>query len=402
MSGRMVMGNFHRNIAKKTKRVWAGQMLLALLLSVGTIMLCIGNGLAQQLGDQAKMKVEKHPIGKLPDGAQVEEYVLENPGGLRAKIWTYGATLITVETPDRAGKMAPITLYLDNLDAYLKGHPYFGSVVGRYANRIARAKFVLDGVEYHLAANNGRNHLHGGRKGFDKYVWDAEPVQAEDSVGVKLRRVSPHGEEGYPGTLEVEVLYRVTNKNELWMEYRAKTDRPTHVNLTNHAYWNLAGAGSGDILGHILYLNADRYLPVDEELIPLGPLAPVEGTPMDFRTPQPIGSRIAQVPGRGYDHCYVLNKAKPGELSLCARVSEPSSGRVMEILTTQPGVQFYTGNFLDGSLTVAGKPCLRHYGFCLETQHFPDSPNRPEYPSTVLRPGETYHEVTIHRFWTEK
>ena len=354
----------------------------------------------QNSGEEAPMKLESRVVGKVPEGQQVEEYILENPGGLRARIWTYGATLITVETPDRHGKMAPITLYLDSLEAYLKGHPFFGSIVGRYANRIARARFVLDGVEYHLAANNGRNHLHGGRKGFDKYVWEAEPVKEKDWVGVRLKRVSPHGEEGYPGTLQVRVLYQVTNKNELWIHYYAETDRPTHVNLTNHAYWNLAGAGSGDVLGHILYLNADHYLPVDDELIPLGPIAPVEGTPMDFRTPQPIGARIAQVRG-GYDHCYVLNKPKPGELSLCARVSEPTTGRVMEILTTQPGVQFYAGNFLDGSLQVAGKPCLKHYGFCLETQHFPDSPNRPEYPNTVLRPGETYYQVTVHRFWAE-
>lgn len=357
---------------------------------------------AQSSGEQKAMKLETSVVGKMPDGTQVDQFVLENPGGIRARIWTYGATLITVEMPDRQGRVAPITLYLDTLEDYLKGHPYFGSVVGRYANRIARARFVLDGVEYHLAANNGRNHLHGGRRGFDKYVWAAEPVRGDDWVGVRLRRTSPHGEEGYPGTLQVEVVYRVTAADELWMEYRATTDRPTHVNLTNHAYWNLAGAGAGDVLGHILYLNADYYLPVDDELIPLGPLAPVEGTPMDFRTPQAIGARIAQVPGNGYDHCYVLNRTQPGELTLCARVSEPTTGRVMEIHTTQPGVQFYSGNFLDGSLTVAGKPCLKHYGFCLETQHFPDSPNRPEYPSTVLRPGETYHQVTVHKFWVEK
>ncbi len=372
-------------------------LLAGVVLAVGTI-----PAAGQGFQEQKLMKLDKRAIGKLPEGPTVDEYLLENPGGIRARIWTYGATLITVEMPDREGKLTPITLYLDTLEAYLKGHPYFGSLVGRYANRIARARFVLDGVEYHLAANNGRNHLHGGRKGFDKYVWDAEAIQGDNWVGVKLRRTSPHGEEGYPGTLQVEVVYRVTAGDELWMEYRATTDRPTHVNLTNHAYWNLAGAGSGDVLGHVLYLNADHYLPVDDELIPLGPLAPVEGTPMDFRTPQTIGSRIAQVSGRGYDHCYVLNKSKPGELSLCARVSEPTTGRVMEIHTTQPGVQFYSGNFLDGSLQVAGKPCLRHYGFCLETQHFPDSPNRPEYPSTVLRPGETYHEVTIHKFWVEK
>ena len=347
------------------------------------------------------MEIVKQSVGKLPDGTEVHEYILSNSRGLRVRIWTYGGTLITVETPDRNGKPAPITLYLDTLQDYLKGHPFFGSLVGRYANRIAKARFVLDGVEYPLAANNGPNHLHGGRKGFDKYVWGAEPVQGPDWAGVRLKRTSPDMEEGYPGTLQAEALYAINENNELRMEYWATTDKPTHVNLTNHAYWNLAGAGTGDILDHIMMINADRYLPVDEGLIPLGELAPVADTPMDFRTPKPIGERIGEVRG-GYDHCYVLNKAVPGELSLAARVYEPNTGRTMEVYTTQPGMQFYTGNFLDGSLRVAGKPCLKHYGFCLETQHFPDSPNRPEFPSTVLRPGETYHQVTIHRFGVQE
>lgn len=347
------------------------------------------------------MSIEKAAIGKTPDGVQVDEYTLANANGVRATIMTYGATLTRVEAPDRDGKLAVVTLYLDSLDGYLAGHPYFGSAVGRYANRIAQGKFTLDGVEYTLATNNGPNHLHGGVRGFDKAVWQAEPSEGEGCVAVKFTHTSPDGDEGYPGTLTASVTYSLTNENELRMEYMATTDKPTVVNLTNHAYWNLAGAGSGDVLGHVLTLNADRYLPVDEGLIPLGELAPVKDTPMDFTKPHAIGSRIAQVEG-GYDHCYILNQARGKGFSLAARVVEPKSGRVMEIYTTQPGIQLYTGNFLDGSLTVAGKPCKKHYALCLETQHFPDSPNRPEFPSTVLRPGQTYHEVTVHKFSVEK
>jgi aldose 1-epimerase len=350
---------------------------------------------------RAKMSIEKKSIGETPDGTKVDEYTLTNAGGLRIKIITYGAMLTTVEVPDRDGKLGVVTLYLDSLNDYLAGHPFFGCVAGRYANRIARGKFTLDGAEYTLATNNGRNHLHGGVKGFDKAVWKAEPMEGDDFVGVKFTLLSPDGDEGYPGTLTATATYTLANDNQLKMEYTARTDKPTHVNLTNHAYWNLAGAGSGDVLGHELMLNADRYLPVDDELIPLGELAGVKGTPMDFTQPKTIGSRIARVKG-GYDHCYVLNKKEGEELSLAARIVEPKSGRVMEIYTTQPGIQLYTGNFLDGSLTVAGKPCKKHYGFCLETEHFPDSPNHPEYPSTVLRPGETYHEVTVHKFSVRK
>ncbi len=347
------------------------------------------------------MSIEKTPFGKMPDGTQIDRYALANSHGLTIKIITFGATLTAVEMPDRHGNRDVVTLYLDTLDDYLAGHPFFGSIAGRYANRIARGKFTLDGNEYTLATNNGENHLHGGTKGFDKAVWKAEPARGGGFVAVTFTHVSPDGDEGYPGTLTATATYTLTDDNELRMEYTATTDRPTVVNLTNHAYWNLAGAGSGDVLRHELMLNADRYLPVDEGLIPLGRLAPVRGTPMDFTEPKPIGSRIAQVEG-GYDHCYVLNKKEGEKLTLAARVVEPKSGRVMEIYTTQPAIQLYTGNFLDGTLTVAGKPCQRHDGFCLETEHFPDSPNRPEYPSTVLRPGETYHEVTLHKFSVQK
>jgi aldose 1-epimerase len=302
--------------------------------------------------------------------------------------------------PDRKGNVDVVTLYLDSLDDYLAGHPYFGSVVGRYANRIAKGKFTLDGVEYTLATNNGPNHLHGGVRGFDKAVWNAEPAEAADCVRLKLTHTSPDGDEGYPGTMTASVTYSLTGDNELRIEYTATTDKPTVVNLTNHAYWNLAGAGSGDVLDHVLTINADRYLPVDEGLIPLGELAPVKGTPMDFTKPHPIGSRIAQVEG-GYDHCYVLNRKGEG-LSLAARVVEPKSGRAMEIYTTQPGIQLYTGNFLDGTVSGDGVAYQKHDALCLETEHYPDSPNRPEYPSTVLRPGETYHEVTVHKFSVQK
>ncbi len=344
------------------------------------------------------MSVHKELFGKTPEGVAVDLYTLTNSKGLRVKIMTYGATIISVEAPDRKGKAENVTLSLDKLDEYLKGHPFFGSTVGRYANRIAKGKFTLDGKQYTLATNNNENHLHGGVKGFDKYVWDAKAVETADAVGVVFTHVSPDSDEGYPGQLNAKVTYSLTNDNELKMEYEATTDRPTIVNLTNHTYWNLTGA-TDDVLGHELMLNADRYLPVDKGLIPLGELRNLKGTPMDFTRPMAIGSRIAKVEG-GYDHCYVLNK-KPGEekkLSLAATVYEPKSGRVMEIYTSEPGVQFYSGNFLDGQQQRGGKKFTKHYGFCLETQHFPDSPNKPPFPSVVLRPGETYAHKTVHKF----
>lgn len=346
----------------------------------------------------ATMEIKKEPFGKA-EGKEVDLYTLTNRNGLRVKIMTYGATITAVETPDRHGRMDNITLYLETLDDYLKGHPFFGSTAGRYANRIAFGRFTIDGVTYQLAINNNRHHLHGGRKGFDKYVWRAEPIRGEDFVGVVFSHTSPDGDENYPGTLQAKATYTLTNQNELRMVFEATTDKPTHVNLCNHAYWNLAGAGSGTILDHIMMLNADKYVPVDKELIPLGDPQPVQGTPMDFLTePKTIGSRIEQVPGGGYDHCYVLVKDAPGKMTLAARVVEPKSGRVMEVFTTQPGVQFYTGNFLDGTLRAGGHAYQKHAGFCLETEHFPDSPNRPSYPSTLLRPGQTYREETIHKF----
>ncbi len=347
------------------------------------------------------MSNTKEPFGKTPEGAEVDLYTLTNANGLRVKIITYGATITSVEVPDRDGRPANVTLSLDSLDDYLKGHPYFGSTVGRYANRIAKGKFSIGGKEYTLAVNNGPNHLHGGEKGFDKVVWKAEPIEGKDFVGVVFSYDSPDGEEGYPGQLSAKATYSLTNANELRMEFTATTDKPTVVNLVNHTYWNLAGGGAGDVLDHLLTLNADRFLPTDDGLIPLGELKPVKDTPMDFTHPMTIGSCIEQVEG-GYDHCYVLNKTDGDtEPTFVAKITEPGSGRVMEIFSTQPGVQFYTGNFLDGTLTGGGKPFKRHYGFCLETQHYPDSPNRPEFPSTLLTPGEKYRQTTVHKFSVE-
>jgi aldose 1-epimerase len=337
-------------------------------------------------------------MGKSREGLDVDHYTLANSNGVKVTIITYGATITSVCVPDRNGKIENVTLTQDSLEDYLRGTPCFGSTIGRFANRIARGKFSIGGRQYTLAINNGKNHLHGGIQGFDKVVWKAEPVETADSAGVLFSYESPDGEEGYPGTLLAQVTYSLTNNNELKMDYTATTDKPTVVNLTNHAYWNLAGAGSGDVLGHELMLNADRFLPADDGLIPLGELKNVEGTPMDFRKPHTIGERIAQVEG-GYDHCYVVNRKKERELVLAARVVEPKSGRAMEVYATQPGVQLYTANWLDGSLQAGGKRYEKYFGFCLETQHFPDSPNQPAFPSTLLQPGETYRQTTVHKFF---
>ena len=352
--------------------------------------------------EKVQMSITKEPFGQTQDGEEVDIYTLTSANGLIAKITNYGATLVSLEVPDKDGKSADITLGFDKLDGYLTRHPYFGSTVGRYANRIGGAKFMLDGVEYKLAANNGPNHLHGGIKGFDKAVWQAQEVETEKAVGLKLTYLSVDGEEGYPGNLACNVTYTLSNSDELKIDYEGlAAGKATIVNLTNHTYWNLAGQGNGDILGHELMLNADAYTPVDEGLIPTGEIRKVAGSPMDFSKPMKIGSRIEQVAG-GYDHNYVLNSTAEGLPALCAKVYEPSSGRVMEIHTSEPGVQFYTGNFLDGSITgKAGKVYKKHYGFCLETQHFPDSPNRPDFPPVVLSPGEKYSTTTVYKFYTK-
>jgi aldose 1-epimerase len=353
-----------------------------------------------QTKEESKMSIRKESFGQTPDGEQVDLYTLTNAHGLRARITNYGAILVSLEVPDKGGKLADVTLGYDTLDGYIKKSAFFGATVGRYANRIGKAKFVLDGVEYKLAANNGENHLHGGSKGFDKVVWDASEVRAEDGVGVSMVYMSKDGEEGYPGNLACVVTYTLTKNDELKISYEALTDKATVVNLTNHSYWNLAGQGSGDVLGHEVMINADKYTVVDKGLIPTGEIRSVKDSPMDFTKPMTIGSRIDKVEG-GYDHNYVLNSGG-GTPALCARVYEPSSGRVMEIYTAEPGVQFYTGNFLDGSITgKGGKAYKKHYGFCLETQHFPDSPNKPDFPSVVLNAGEKYTTVTIHKFYTK-
>jgi aldose 1-epimerase len=351
---------------------------------------------AQRLG------MARQAFGTTPDGKPVEVFTLDTGRGLKARVINYGATLAAVEVPDRTGRAANVVLYGETLDQYLAGLPS-GAVIGRYANRIGGAKFSIDGAEYKITANSGPNHIHGGSRGFDKVVWKAEPVAGADWVGVRLSYTSPDGDEGYPGTVRATVTYAVTAANELRMEYTATTDKPTVVNLTNHAYWNLAGAGQGNVYANQLMINADRYLPADAALIPSGELAKVEGTPLDFRTPQAVGARIAELAAtRGYDHCYVINKKSPAELSLAARVVEPVSGRAMEVWTTYPGVQLYTANHLDGKLKVAGRAYEKHGALCLETQYFPDSPNKPQFPSSVLRPGETYRHVTVHKFGVEQ
>jgi aldose 1-epimerase len=339
---------------------------------------------------------------KIPvDGKNITRVTLRNKGGVEIDAISYGATITRWIVPDRAGQMADIVLGFDAAERYLKGDsPYFGAIVGRYGNRIGNARFTLDGRTYTLAANDGINHLHGGKRGFDKVIWDVESERDTRGPRVVFTRTSPDGEEGYPGALKVRIAYTLTHANELIVDYEATTDKPTVVNLTQHSYFNLAGQGSGDILGHELRINADRFTPVDKTLIPTGELAPVDGTPFDFRKPTAIDARIkSEHPqmqfGRGYDHNWVLARTGSG-LSTAAEVHEPKSGRTLQVQTTEPGLQFYTGNFLDGSLTGKDGRVYRHrYGFCLETQHFPDSPNKPKFPTTTLRPGETYRSQTV-------
>ncbi len=345
------------------------------------------------------MKIESKSFGQMPDGADVTIHTLTNRKGMVAKITEYGAILTEVWVPDRAGQLTNVVLGFDNLGQYLKGHPFFGANTGRVANRIAKGKFTLDGKEYTLAVNNGPNHLHGGRKGFDKKLWKSRALPARDkSVAVEFTYTSPDGEEGYPGTLAVKVTYTLTDDNDLRIDYEATTDKATIVNLTNHSYFNLGGSGA--ILDHVLQINADRYTATDAGLIPTGELAPVRGTGLDFTQPRRIGDRIADYESlaKGYDHNFVLNHGG-GTLGLAARVREPKSGRVMEVSTTEPGVQLYTANHLDGKTTgVGGVKYGQHQAFCLETQHFPDSINKPAFPSVVLRPGQTFQSATVHKF----
>jgi aldose 1-epimerase len=342
-------------------------------------------------------------FGHMPDGAAVPLYTLRNAHGIEIGIIPWGATVVSIKVPDRHGKQGDIVLGFDSLDGYRGQHPYFGAVVGRYGNRIAKGRFTLDGHAYVLPVNNGENHLHGGPAGFDKKLWQARALPG--GHGVELQYTSADGEQGYPGALTATVTYTLSDANELRIDYLATTDRPTVVNLTNHSYFNLAGRG--DVLGHRVQIEARNYTPVDAGLIPTGKIASVSGTPFDFTAPHAIGERIDQNDeqlrfGLGYDHNWVLDAAA-GKLHLAARVTEPSSGRVLEVLTTEPGLQFYTGNFLDGTIHgKGGQAYARRAAFCMETQHFPDSPNHPQFPGTTLRPGQRYQSTTVYRFSASK
>ncbi len=346
------------------------------------------------------MELKTKSYGTTPEGTEVDIYTLKNSSGITARVITYGCIITSVQTPDRSGKIGEITLGFDSLEGYLARHPYFGALVGRFANRIAAGRFELEGKRYTLACNEkGRNHLHGGNVGFDKRVWTAEQLRDAGKVGVRFSYTSPDGEEGYPGDLEVTVTYSLNEENELTLNYRAETTRATPINLTNHTYWNLGGPGSGTIYDHLLSLNCSRYVPVNERLIPTGQVLLVEGTPLDFRKQKAIGRDIDQI-AVGYDHCFVADREGEG-LATIARVVDPASGRGLEISTTKPAVQLYTGNFLDGIRGAGGTVFNKHTALCLETEYYPDAVNHPEFPSAVLSPGEIYSHTTVHRFFRE-
>jgi len=344
------------------------------------------------------MELERKPYGTTPEGNQIDAYTLTNSAGISVGLITYGCIITSVQTPDKNGKIGEITLGFDSLEGYLPRHPYFGALVGRFANRIAAGKFELEGKQYTLACNEkGANHLHGGTVGFDKRIWAAEQLREKDAVGVRFSYTSPDGEEAYPGRLEVTVTYSLNEENELRLDYRAETSKATPLNLTNHTYWNLSGPGSGTIYDHLLTVNGSRYLAVNEQLIPTGEILPVEGTPLDFRKQKAIGRDINQLPV-GYDHCFVLDR-QGDRLEPLARVVDPASGRGIELSTTKPAVQLYTGNYLDGIRGAGGRIFDRHTALCLETQYYPDAVNHSNFPSAVLRPGETYAHTTVHRFF---
>jgi aldose 1-epimerase len=348
--------------------------------------------------------VRREQFGTMPDGQVVERYTMASPSGVSIAVLTFGGVIQSIFLPDRHGEVADVALGYDTLDEYRADPSYLGALIGRYANRIRGARFSLDGREYLLVANADGNQLHGGMRGFDKVVWSGEPMELHGDPALRLRHVSPDGDEGYPGTLHVEVVYALTRDGALGIDYLATTDAPTPINLTQHSYFNLAGAGVGDILGHELELAASRFTPVDAALIPTGELRRVAGTPFDFSTPERIGARI-DLPDEqlrlagGYDHNFVIDRAAPSELVLAARLTHRESGRGVDVHTTQPGIQFYSGNFLDGSVRgKGGVPHRYRSGLALETQHFPDSPNHPAFPPTVLRPGETFRSRTVYQF----
>ncbi|HTY38282.1 MAG TPA: aldose epimerase family protein [Bacteroidota bacterium] len=368
---------------------------------LGAVLLVVSVSCSKQKQESSTM--EKISFGKTREGVEAYLYTLRNKNGMEARITNYGGIVVSLIVPDRNGKLGDVALGFDSLSGYLHGSPYIGALIGRYGNRIGKGKFTLNGSAYTLATNNGANALHGGVKGFDKVVWTVDEKTSIPGKSLSLTYVSKDGEEGYPGTLTAHVVYSVTDDNELKIEYTATTDKPTIVNLTQHSYFNLAGAGSGSILNHELFIDAYKFTPIDAGLIPTGELQSVKGTPMDFTTPTAIGARIDQKDaqlkdGLGYDHNWVLNKPF-NSMGLAARVYEKTTGRIMEVRTTEPGLQFYSGNFLDGSLTgKGGSKYGKRDGFCLETQHFPDSPNKPNFPTTTLLPGQTLTSTTIYKF----
>jgi len=377
------------------KRV--GVVGLALVLGAATMSPSVAH-----MVQKVTARIDKRVFGELADGRAVDIYTLTNKNGLEARITTYGGAVVSLKTPDRRGQLADIVLGYDNPPGYESDKSYFGSLIGRYANRIARGRFSLGGKDYQLARNNDANHLHGGARGFNKVVWQARELHRPGGMALELSYRSKDGEEGYPGNLDVTAVYFLTDKNELRIEYSATTDKLTIVNLTHHSYFNLRGEGSGNILDHELKINADRFIPVDPTLIPTGELRLVQGTPFDFRSSTTIGSRINQADeqlrvGKGYDHSYVLNK-KAAELSFAAEFYEPQSGRTLQLWTTEPAVQFYSGNFLDGVKGKRNSIYNIRDGFCLEAQHYPDSPNHPAFPSTILKPGEQNTQTTVYKF----
>jgi aldose 1-epimerase len=382
-------------------------LVFAALLIMASQPACTSQGPASSTAPPSRASVTLAPFGALPDGRRVEVFTFKNAAGIEVRAMTYGAIILSLRVPDRRGQLDDIVLGYDTAAEYVTNKTtYFGAAVGRYANRIARGRFALDGHTYQLATNDGPNHLHGGKKGFNAVMWRGEPFEDTRGTGVVFTYTSRDGEEGYPGTLNARVTYTLTDKNELIFDFHATTDAPTVVNLAQHSYFNLAGHGTREVLDHELELVADRYTPVDDTLIPTGELASVDGTPFDFRRSTRIGARISDDHvqlryGRGYDHNWVLTR--PGEgLQPAAKVTERSTGRTMQIATTEPGLQFYAGNFLDGSnVGKAGRVYRHRTGFCLETQHYPDSPNKPHFPSTVLRPGHEYQSRTVLTFGTE-